>query len=598
MAKLIKSPNNSSIVQQSSSSLVKPELIPSSLPIKQEAQSQPKVVHQKLTQYGLLTLATVGLSIPFGYLGAGLGVSFMLSQGLKKTSIQAIAVCTILATAMGLHFAPKSTLGFTTGGATVGTFAAWRKRERREHEVLEGTEVCHTQQQQKVFDRQQRKRLRQNPPQVEELRFVIGGQQLPSELNHLNFFCLGAPGSGKSQALYGILEQLRRCPHWRVVILDRNGEFMRYFYAQDYDWLNNPLDCRSLQWSHIGEGVSLETIARALIPDGISDEPIWAVASRTFHRAILERTSNNKQVWEALTRYSLNQLRDLMVGTPAMRYFGDGKMATNVTAAYVDRCRFYECLPEANNPFSFFGWGARDEPRWLWMPIFEEQEEILRPYMTMAMELVIRGLLTNDNRNIKTAIVIDELAALDEIPSLRHLLAQGRKFQTSCFLATQALAQVREIYGGQMQSILLQTTKTKLILNCPDPDSASIMADSIGRQVRLEAPWTNSISRQVEMLHAREFRLMPSVLAKGMVGLAENLEVLFPRQIPPRQEWQRIEAHAVPPSVIQHLPSLEGYLLVSNGTPVARVKIPICRYQPVASVFEPRSATAWLEAEG
>jgi hypothetical protein len=193
------------------------------------------------------------------------------------------------------------------------------------------------------------------------------------------------------------------------------------------------------------------------------------------------------------------------------------------------------------------------------MPLFELQEERMRPYLTLSMELLCRGLLSQDSRRIKTAIIIDELAALDEIPSLKHLLSQGRKFQTSLFLATQALAQVRQVYGDDMEAILLQTTQTKLILNSPDPDSATKMAESIGQQVCLEAPWTNSISRKMEMLVKRELAYIPHWLSNGMVAVAKECEVLFPRKIPPREEWAYRTRFAVMPSVIQSLPSLQGF---------------------------------------
>lgn len=558
------------------------------LPIK--IKTQPKSPKKAILSYTLIGLTMTGLCITLGYLGAGLSLSWLTPKILKKKGLNTIIATTILATGVGLQFTPKNTPVFSGSGFIIGSWIAWRKRDRKCSEVLTGTQVTTPTQQQQIFHKQHYQTAKTHRQSSQELRFIIGEQQLPSQLNHLNFFILGSPGSGKTQAFLNLLEQLRRSPDWRVVILDRNGEFMQYLYAENHDLLNNPLDRRSISWSHLSEHISNDSIARALIPNGITDEPIWTVASRAFHRSILERTHNNSQVWQVLTSYSLTELRDLLQGTPAMRYFGDAKTATNVIATYIDRCRFYEYLlndaSDHQSSFSFFDWGAGNDPRWLWMPIFEEQEEIVRSYLTMSMELVIQGLLANEQRALHTAIFIDELAALDEITSLRKILAQGRKFKTTCFLATQAVAQIREVYGEQMPAILLQTSKTKLILNCPDPDSARLMADCMGRQVRLEAPWTNSLSRQVDLLLRQESRFLPTPMADGLVNFAENLEVLFPRHIPSREEWKRIEDFAVPPSLIQHLPSRQGYLLVSDGTPVARVNIPLCLYQPVASVFE------------
>ena len=100
----------------------------------------------------------------------------------------------------------------------------------------------------------------------------------------------------------------------------------------------------------------------------------------------------------------------------------------------------------------------------------------------MLFELMLKGLLSNQNRKIKTAIIIDELGALNKLDSLKRLLNESRKFLGCPFLGTQTHAQIAEIYGDKETSILLQGTLVKLMLRCSDPETADKMAVLIGKR--------------------------------------------------------------------------------------------------------------------
>lgn len=78
--------------------------------------------------------------------------------------------------------------------------------------------------------------------------------------------------------------------------------------------------------------------------------------------------------------------------------------------------------------------------------------------------------------------IIDELGALNQLPSLHRLLSESRKYGGCPILGTQTEAQINAKYGQQHTRIILQGTKTKLILNCADPQTAETMAKIIGQQ--------------------------------------------------------------------------------------------------------------------
>ena len=119
---------------------------------------------------------------------------------------------------------------------------------------------------------------------------------------------------------------------------------------------------------------------------------------------------------------------------------------------------------------------------WIFVTLREDESELLRPLHSLIFELMLKGLLSNEHRTRKTAIIIDELGALNQLPSLHRLLSESRKYQGCPILGTQTEAQIIDKYGLQQTRTILQGTKTKLILGCADPQTAETMAKVIGRQ--------------------------------------------------------------------------------------------------------------------
>ena len=390
-------------------------------------------------------------------------------------------------------------------------------------------------------------------PQIE-----IAGVQIPSELENLGFFFVGSPGSGKTQAIKRVLADLRQRPDFRVICLDRNGELLEAFYDEGRDLLFNPKDARSLLWNHLSEGLEPETIAGGLVPDDPKDR-FFSEAAKSLLSDLFERCQSNGEIWEVISRFSLKELQDFLTGGVSARYFGAENTGASVLSTLVNEMRFYRRLADGEG-FSFSQWGRQDDPRWLFLPVFEDDSEQFKPLYTMAFELMLRGLLGHpdpESRTMKTAIVIDELGALNQLRSLVRILAEGRKFGATALLGTQTEAQIDRNYGEYERRVILQGTATKLILNCRDGQTATMMADLIGKQERVD------IQRGIKEGIIPEYH-----------GGSEVIR----------------EVHLVMPAELQGLPNLEGYLVIANGTPPARVRVEPKRYPKRVERFVPAAA--------
>lgn len=422
--------------------------------------------------------------------------------------------------------------------------------------VLRGTQLADSLNVvQNIFDchPSYQKRLFSN---FQSLQLNIGGLRLPHYLENLGIFAVGSPGSGKSQAIASLIESIRQRPDFRIVCFDRNGEFTEKFFDSEKDLLFNPSDTRSVCWNHSLEEARPETIAAGIIPLQDHKELFWPHAARSLLSDLFERCRNNAEIWASLSMLDMEQLQEVVKGLMSYKYFGADKTISSIFSTLSIYTRFYRDLRDTGEPFSFTGWAKSDCERSLFLPLFEDDTEIYKPLYSMAFDLILKGLLTNTNRHIKTAVIIDELGALQELSSLSRLLSESRKFNVCPILATQTEAQIRKIYGDNDVRILLQGTATKLILNCRDAETAQIMADSIGKQERLE-----------EIFDPNERRKMSVVR----------------------------ETYAVLPSQIQSLPPLEGYLSIADGTPCAKVQLTYKSYQNHSARFIPRIQRQDLE---
>lgn len=396
-------------------------------------------------------------------------------------------------------------------------------------------------------------------------RLTVAGIELPSYLENLGYFALGGPGSGKSVSISELLSTLRPRSDFRAFVFDRNGEMMEKFYRPG-DIVFNPSDERSVSWSHKAEEVRYETIAAALVPPD-PKEPFFSDAARAVMSDLYERCHNSAEIWEVLSTFSIEELQQFCQGGLSARYLDNPKTGGSVLSTAANVTRFYRDLGQmpTENPFSFVNWGSSEDTRWVWLPLFEADAELYKPLYSCCFELMLRGLLSNEGRKVQTAVCIDELGALNKLQSLSRLGAEARKFGGSLILGTQALAQIKKTYGEEDAQIIQTCTKTKLILNCPDPETAEHFSKAIGSR------------EQIDITESQSYQTPLSVL-------------------PQKTKTQQIrEVRAVMPSELQSLPSLSGYLAITDGSPPAKVQLQPRSYPKTAQRLVQRPKSAGVE---
>lgn len=400
-----------------------------------------------------------------------------------------------------------------------------------------------------VSSRKLRRILKRQPKLKHQPQLEIAGMPIPAKYENRGFFLIGSPGSGKTQAISQMVAVLKQRPDFRGIVFDRGGELLEKFYDPSKDLIFNPFDARSCYWTHMDEPTRTETIAAGLIPMGLSKEPFFATAGRAVMSELFRKTQSNEELFELL-QGRIEILSSFLSGTLAARYLEEPKAATSVLSTVANYCQFYSALikPQGET-LSFYRWGESESPRWIFVTLRENDADLLKPLYSLVFELMLKGLISNEERNRKTAIVIDELGALNQLPSLDRLLSESRKYLGCPILGTQTEAQITKIYGQEDTRIILQGTKTKLVLNCADPQTAETMAKIIGKQ---------------ESVHVMSNRSRTNHRGGQNRTMSENEQIK--------------ESFAVLPAELQDLPDLRGYLKIA-GFPAGRVRVKVNKFQ-------------------
>lgn len=337
-----------------------------------------------------------------------------------------------------------------------------------------------------------RKVAKQMRKDEREAAICFGGVPVPRELESLSFAILGSPGSGKSLAINGQLETIRRRAE-KAIIFDAGGEAMSGWAAQN-DFILNPLDARSESWSPFAE-MSDEwdsaTVAAALIGEAENaDEKQWIGHATTVLTAIIERlwrrgTPTNGDLIRFATLATPEEIRRLIEGHSAASYFmaGNEKFLAGILATIGGRLTSFQWLDQkaGTKGFSVSKWAKSDEKGWLWIPYREDQARLLKPIRRCAAEILATALLSQETKLSKRIwVVADEFASLGKVEKLLDLASKGRKKGACLIVGIQTTAQLEAIWEKTGRDLLKNCLQTVVALRASDGSTAKFLEQDFG----------------------------------------------------------------------------------------------------------------------
>lgn len=353
-----------------------------------------------------------------------------------------------------------------------------------------------------------------------------------SETAHI--LVAGTTGSGKTQTLLELLRAVRRRGD-RVVCFSPSGDFISAFYREGKDTVLNPFDARCPTWDMWGDCPHIfdyDALAAALIsPSLTTTDPFWNDSARKVFSAAVRKCKDRDRATirfliYMLTIAPLQNLYEFLQRTPAGPLLDPNSEKTAVSvrsnvANYVSALRY---LPLERTPFRLREWVAAERSdEWLFLNAADAQLASVRPLLSMWLEVLTNALLSlPPSQSRRVWLVIDELPALQKIPSLEDFLARSRKHGGCAVLAIQGLSQLQDRYGPTGAQTITNLCNTWVGMLQKDPQSAKWLADAFGQAEIMESNTglsygSNEIRDGVSLSNQRKLR--PLVLESEIMSL-------------------------------------------------------------------------------
>ena len=326
---------------------------------------------------------------------------------------------------------------------------------------------------------------------------VIGNVPVPEAYEPEHILLCGAPGTGKTNLIVGMLDGIRKSGR-RAIVYDTAGTFVEKFYRQGTDMLLNPLDQRAARWSpwvDVPRDYHYDQIAESTIPDKHGD-PFWAKAARGTLVAVMRKLARQKHTYvsvllDRLLRSKLKDLAAFVTGTDAAAFIStEGeRTSAGIQAELASVMRSFGYLDDTEDGFSIRDWVEKGaDGSWLFITVKADQLPSLRPLITVWLDIAISAIMSlAPDRDRRLYCVIDELPTLHKLPSLSDFLARARKYGGCGILGFQSYPQLKATYGKDDAAAITGYCSTWVALRANDTDTAEHVSINLGQVEQVEA---------------------------------------------------------------------------------------------------------------
>lgn len=355
------------------------------------------------------------------------------------------------------------------------------------------------------------------------------------ETSHL--LMTGTTGAGKTNAFHSLLPQIRKRGD-KAIIVDVTGSYISRYYNEKTDFILNPLDIRSQFW-HPWADCHLEShydvLTNSFIPENKhAKDPFWDNASRSVLKAALRKFASQGALdIEKLTTFLLSssekEFENFFKDTEAATLTNANNEKTtqsirSVLSSHIGALKQLENAqsPETS-PFSLRNWVMdKQQKGTIFITARSDQRQTLKPLISAWVDMAINALMVlPENYNRRLWFIIDELAALQKLPSLHMGLAEGRKYGGCFLVGFQSKPQLEEIYGRQDAESMLDLFNTKIFFRCTEPSTQTWISKVLGDKEEIEPQenisyGANSMRDGVSLSHHTRQKplVMPSELSQ------------------------------------------------------------------------------------
>jgi type IV secretory pathway TraG/TraD family ATPase VirD4 len=429
-------------------------------------------------------------------------------------------------------------------------------RGERYHKFLRGTQMVNWHTLVSMINRlnfkENKKRKKQGLPELSPV--TIGHVPMPLLAEDRHTLTSASIGSGKSVATeHAIASVIRRRD--KCVVVDPNGTFYSKFGFPG-DRILNPFDSRTEGWTLFNEikGVhDFNRMAKSIIPPQVDmNTEQWCVYARdmladTMRKLYETGNPDQETLVDILVRADAETIQAFLKNTDSAGYFRqDAEKATAsvqfLINQYVRPLRYMHM-----GRFSLYNWLHDPSPGNLFITWREDMRETQKPLVAAWVDTICATILSAEPRQEKRLwLFLEELESLGKLNSLVPAATKGRKHGLRIWATIQDWAQMDAGYGINDAKTLLACFRNYLILGASNAYNAHRASEILGKH-------------QVTRWHISD-----SAGAKGS-GKSKSLNASNPEFV-------------VMDSEIASLKDLDGYVLFSEDTPMAKITLPFVDY--------------------
>jgi len=328
---------------------------------------------------------------------------------------------------------------------------------------------------------------------------------VPREEENEGLLLLGDPGTGKSQIMHQLIEEIAsREQVEAIVVYDPVGEFLEQHYDPETDIILNPLDARCPYWNPVDEieNVTDETsaperyfIAESFFPDHPHSSPttqFFNKAARSIFAHLLAFQPSPERLVQMLTDDAL--IDACVAGTEHAHLIDRAAKAqrAGVLATLSEVGASLKLLPTLEQcdgrRFTFREWAQRRR-HCIFITSTQSTREALRRTHAAWFNILfgkLMGTSVTTSGQRPCWVMIDEAHSLKRLPALETALVEGRKYRVKIVLGTQNKTQIEQSYE-RISATMLAASHTKSFGRINESDSARWVSDMIGQQ-EIERP--------------------------------------------------------------------------------------------------------------